>query len=175
MLPQLVALADQHFLREFAATLFADSAFAESPEKIEVLSTLMQTLLDKIKFPLGDDSGDQSQKVKQLILDAINVGCGQLLPTVVKRIINVAQQRTSIERTRFVIRVLIPVLAFCQENEETFRQHIPRGDMRKLQLTTVQYYLAWLRDDPTRITRDTIRILIDIALDERDASTFINS
>lgn len=190
MLPQLVNLADEEFLREFAQAVHANVHLPDPDAKAFVVSSLLAAAVHKATFFTAatptltypyhmarqNPSAAQNQPVtaKAYVQAAYDLHCEEVIGVVIDRVTNTSSLAPDAALT-CAQRVMLPLAAFLVEHTRTDPQKQLPSRFIHLQHTAVTQYLSWLEGHLSSVTKTEVDTLLLAASGNGEPELFLNT
>ena len=178
MLPQLLDIADEHFLLNFAREIEKRADFKNV--KSVVIHKLLQAAISKADL-LYDDSHwcmgrgavepeDPCRKTKLYMSACRDLGCDDLLGNVIDRLLELKTYPEQ-EVYECVERTLIPLVIYFFEKLKARDDNTVIPRFRELRIMTVEFYLGFIED--IQSCTHELATLMRISAIDGDPTTFI--
>lgn len=190
MLPQILPVADEDFLREFAGKVFSDKEFPECEDKTHVVPALLSTAISKatfykkipppqatyyyaIKQPILTVTGDLDMS-KRYIQLCIDLQCPQLIGALIDRVLDTSGLLPSDER-EYAKSLLLPLATFLTEQIRLHPTIGPIPQVEKLRATGLKSYLDWVQSNTNSLNKQEFTKLLDMCVVDGDPTVFMTT
>ena len=190
MLPQLLPVADEDFLREFATEVFFDKEFPECADKTHVVPTLLTTAIYKAKFynpkpaqsrasylypyrhePEPAVVGDL-EKAKKYVQLCFDVECTHLLGNVLDRVMN-ASGLSALDAQEYAKSVMFPLATFVTEQMCLNPAIGPIPQLENLRSTMTKFFLDGVEKNPSSFNKREIARLLSMCVVDGNPTIFM--
>ena len=188
-MPQLVALADQQFLHEFASKVFFDEEHPECEDKTHVVPTLLTTAISQATLykpkpllvnPLyrihrpGTIVDEPDKAAKIYVQKCFKLGCPQLVGTVIERVIS-SSSATPTDAEDCAKSIMLPLATFVTEQLRVHPEAPPIPQVETLRTTAMKLYLDWVAKNSRLMDRREVAKLLAMCVVNGDATVFMTT